>query len=628
MNKSGLINLTWEDLNNWAGERVVARGKSYMKNVQDLRITPEGALISSVRGSKLYSTHTGIDAKGEFFSQCNCPYSWGHCKHAVASILVYLDACKKKENIALAEHDDERILELSEKVYDPAHFVNEELDEKKNDMVSSHLNNLSKKELIDLLLKGENIIPELSRKLKDADELQKGDIGKLVDSIRREIKTISSEPAWTNHWNGEGETPDYSPIKKRLEMLLSTNHENAVVELGKYLMERGIEQINQSNDEGETVMEIASCMEVVFKAIIQSNLSMTEKLLLNIDLSLLDDYGILDDIKGPLDICKASSSDWSKVADSLSERINGSLKQQRGREGDYSSKYHRERVMHWLLHALSGANRKREIIGILERETIHTDCYVELVKRLLQDKQIKRASEWALRGIRATSEKAPGIASCLEEMLREIALKEQNYLLAAAYAAYEFFNRPGIDKYSQLEKIASKATVWESVKSQIMLYLEKGAHPRGSTWPLPRLEFQVQKRISNRFPDTDTLIDIAIKEKRHEDALRWYNLSKKSGGFGRDYTGDKIAQTIETSFPSEAIAIWKELAANEIAVAKPAAYQIAGKYIQKIKRVYSRLNKPCEWTEYLSKLRESNMRRPRMVDVLNKLEGRQRRIVE
>lgn len=641
---TSFLNLTWEDLKDWAGERIVGRGKSYRRNVEDIRIAPDGALVASVHGTELYSTRAGLNANDELFSECTCPYSWGPCKHAVAVILVYLDACKNKQNIPLVAPDDERLLELSGENDDANDFDDPDYGEeyeddnviekrrmlpKKNDRVRSHLESLSKKELVDLVIKGENIVPGLSCKLADRDNLKKGDIGKLVASIRNEIKIISSEHAWTNHWNNEGEIPDYSPVKKRLETLLANNHADAVVELGGYLMERGIGQIGQSNDEGETGMEIASCMEVVFEAVMQSSLSTAERLLWDIDLHLRDEYGILDGLKGPVAIDKASPSDWSKVVDALSERMDKLPKRQVGGKDDFSSKYRRERVMRWLLHALERANRKNEINEILERETIYTDCYAELVKRLIQDKQIEKAREWAYKGFAETIERAPGIASRLEEMLREMALNEKNYLLAAAHCAFEFFDRPGVEKYSQLEEIAIKAGVWETVKNHIMSYLEKGERPKGSTWPLPLLELQIRDRTSrwNRFPDTETLIDIAIKEKRYNDVLKWYSLSGKSGGFVRDHTGEKVAQAIQTSHPAEALSIWKALVVHEISQAKPAAYQTAGQYLKKMKTVYARINRPDEWTQCMAELRENNKRRPRMLDVLNLLEGKRTRIV-
>lgn len=209
------------------------------------------------------------------------------------------------------------------------------------------------------------------------------------------------------------------------------------------------------------------------------------------------------------------------------------------------------------------------------------------------------------------------------------ALNEKNYLLAAAYAAFEFFDRPSVEKYSQLEGVATKAGVWATVKEHIMLFLEKGERP-DATWPLPILQLPVRDGASRwtRFPDTETLIDIAIKEKRHDDVLKWYSLGKKSGGFVKDHTGEKVAQAIQTSHPAEALSIWKTLAVHEISQAKPAAYQTAGQYLKKVKAVYTRINRPDEWTQYMVELRENNKRRPRMLDVLNLLDGRRTRIVQ
>jgi len=643
---TSFTNLTWEDLDDWAGERIVGRGKSYQRHVKDLCMTSDGVLVASVRGTKLYSTRVEFNANNELHSQCTCPYAIG-CKHAVAMILLYLDSCKNKKNIPLAAPDDERLLELSGENDDTDDFRDSDYEEdeddegiekqrmpsRKNDKVRSHLQTLSKNELVDLLMNGENILPDLSRKLADSDHLKKGDTDKIVKAIRKEIKKISSEPAWSNHWDGENNIPDYSPVKKRLEALLANNHADIVVELGAYLMECGIQQIEQSNDEGETGMEIASCMEVVYQAVVQSNLTETQKILWKIEMNLQDNYGILDGLKGPLNVGKTSLDTWGEVADILSERLDKLPTRQTGKENDFSSKYHRERVMRWLLHALEGANRKNEVNRVLERETAYTDCYVELVSRLVQDKQIEKAREWAYRGFTATLEKSPGIASQLEELLHDIALNEKNYLLATAYCAFEFFDRPSVEKYLQLEGIATKAGVWANVREQILSFLEKGRRPDKpelTIWPLPILQLTVRDKTSRwtHFPDTETLIDIAIMEKRHDDILKWYRLDRKSGGFGRDYTGEKVAQAIQITHSDEALSIWKELATQEILQAKPSAYQTAGHYLKKIKAVYSRTNNADMWAQYISELRERNKRRPRMLDVLKSLEGTRTRIVQ
>ncbi len=631
--------LAWEDLNDWVGARIVGRGKSYQRRVKNLCITSDGALVASVQGTKLYSTRADLDSNNELHSQCSCPYGGG-CKHAVAMILAYLDACKNKKNIPLATQDDERLLRLSGKSDDTDDF--EDLDDeeiekqrttsRKNDSVRAHLEALSKNELVDLLMKGENILPDLNRKLTDRDHLKKGDTDKIVKTIRKKIEALSSEPAWSNHWDGENNIPDYSPVQKRLEALLENNRPDVVIELGAYLMECSIEQIGQSNDEGETGEEIASCMDVVYQAVMQSSLTIPQKLLWEIDLLLQDEYSILDGLEGPLKIGKASPDNWSEVADILSQRLDQMPKRLPGKESDFSSKYRRGQVMNWLIRALEEANRKNEINKILERETVHTDCYVALVERLIQDKQIEKSRELAHKGFTATLEESPGIASRLEELLRDIALSEKNYLLAAAYCAFEFFDRPHIEKYLKLEDVAIQADVWITVREKIISFLEKGARPDldvHAEWPLPILQIPIQDKASRstHFPDVYTLIDIAIHEKRHDDVLKWYRFSEKSGRFGRDYSGQKVAEAIQITHPDEAISIWKVLATEEILHVKPSAYQAAGHYLKQMKVVYTRTNNATAWTQYVDGLREQNKRRPRMLDVLNSVEGLRMRIV-
>jgi uncharacterized Zn finger protein len=130
------------------------------------------------------------------------------------------------------------------------------------------------------------------------------------------------------------------------------------------------------------------------------------------------------------------------------------------------------------------------------------------------------------------------------------------------------------------------------------------------------------------FPHTSTLIDIAIQEGRHDDVLRWYRQGRKPGGYGIDYEGSKVAQAVQETHPNNAISIWKEQAAKEIVRTKPAAYQTEGGYLGKIQGVYERTNRMEEWNVYLSGLRGQNSRRPRMLEVLDSLEGRRTRIVK
>ena len=46
--------LAWQDLEDWAGSRVVDRGKGYKGEVEDLNVTEDGFLLAWVYGSRKY----------------------------------------------------------------------------------------------------------------------------------------------------------------------------------------------------------------------------------------------------------------------------------------------------------------------------------------------------------------------------------------------------------------------------------------------------------------------------------------------------------------------------------------------------------------------------------------------
>lgn len=658
--------LTWDDLADWAGDRIVGRGKSYRRRVEDLCVTADGSLLAWVEGRDRYATTVSMTSEGTLSSQCTCPYSWGPCKHAVAVIVAYLDAMKKKQAPPQPEADDERLSELAE-AQDALEDENDAADairgvmaeqSRTHDLLRKHLANKSKKELIDLLMAGGDTIPELRQRLSDEAELREGNIAKLITSARKEVDEASREPCWTNHWRGESQLPDYSRARKRLEDLLAAGQADAVVELGSHLMKRGIAQVEQSHDEGETGMEIGEAMQVVFKAVRESTLSPARRILWEIDLRLQDGYCILDGINGLCDTVGSPDQDaWLEVADDMADRLARMPARKTQDRDDVSSKYEREQVMRWLLRALERAGREEEIASVLQREASNTDCYGDLVDRFVAAGETEKAQEWARKGFIETQERAPGIAWSLEGKLREIAEQEGNASLVAAYRAAEFFYRPDIEGYNQLQVAATEAEVWNAIRGPVVSYLETGKRPdiaravsgrsirkgekparanrgRKSTatpdaWPLPPtvLPHGVKTRWS-RFPDRSTLIDIAIAEDRHEDALRWYGEEGKQHRYGDDRTGQKVAEAVQETHPDEALAIWKNMVARELVHAKPAAYQTAGGHLKKIKAVYRRAGRISEWTEYLAGVRERNARRPRMLDVLNKLEGKRTRILD
>src|SRR5262249_311699 len=122
--------------------------------------------------------------------------------------------------------------------------------------------------------------------------LASGRTGDLVRQVRKEINQLTSQEAWYNPWEGYGNVPDYSGLKRRFQQLLEHGQADALLELGKVLLERGRQQVEESHDEGEAGGEIADCLDVVFRAVPRSGLANPQKLLYVIEQLLEDEYDL------------------------------------------------------------------------------------------------------------------------------------------------------------------------------------------------------------------------------------------------------------------------------------------------------------------------------------------------
>jgi uncharacterized Zn finger protein len=362
----------------------------------------------------------------------------------------------------------------------------------------------------------------------------------------------------------------------------------------------------------------------------------------------------MDGINGSLsDRSSGTQADWSAVADNLARRLEEiPTATAKGDEDGSSRDYRRQAVMRWLLDALKRADREQEITAILTREAEITNCYVELVDHLLAKKQREAAEEWARKGFERTIEKLPGIAWSLEERLRNLAARKKDRPLAAAFRAMEFFDRPDADRYAEVQKATAASGLWDTVRPMLLLWLETGVRPdhaspaktprrgktqesppaaaRGTAWPLPATGLLVlgEKGRYRSFPDTATLIAIAIQEKRNDDVLRWYEQAGKRGGYWQDHQGEAVAATVQETHPDAALGIWLRMAKAQIAMTKPTAYQMAGASLAKMKTVYQRIGRLPEWERLIGSLRTENARKTRMIEVLDGLDGKRSRILE
>ena len=661
-------NLAWDDLQEWAEAAIVTRGRRYQQSrlVQDLSCTPDEGLVAWVQGSPRYATQVEIDGTGQLASRCSCPY-WTTCKHAVAVVLEYLECVQSEKDILTVSGRDRRLC-LLQKIHkeeqdaghwdegDEADWDEEGGDEegwededqkdrqedeaegdmedpvrssqvsklKTGDPVVSFLEAHTQEQLVTLLKGLAERHPDVYQTLNDQRLMSTGTASELVDAAREEIDELSQEPGWSNHWTGESAIPNYTRVRESFKKLLAQGYADQVLELCEELLEAGTQQVEMSDDEGETAQEIASCLDLVFQALPQSSRSPVEQMVWAIEAALDDDY----------DLCRGTeffweqehaAEDWNSVAEQLARRLQRYEPEQD--QADFSLDFRRDCLSNWLIAALEHAGRHAEIIPLCQQEAEQTGSYVRLIHHLKQAERWQEAEQWIHTGIRATKAQWPGIANELRTAFREIREQERNWPCVAAFYAEDFVQHPALHTFQMLQTAAEQAGVGPAVRAAALHYLKTGELPSAikrkrkkhniPRWPLPETRVEgIADYGRQPAPMLETLIDLAIAEKQPAEIPCWYDQRKPMGGEGGRYlwgNDDRIAEAIVETYPERAIAIWKQTAQAHIALTNVKAYETAAAYLRKVQRVLKRHKREPEWKTYLAELRHSHTPEPALV---------------
>lgn len=664
----GWTSLTWDELHRWAGGRSVSRGRAYQREgrVKELAAGKDGRLLATVAGGECYTTavwlvagKTGEEALG---SQCTCPVGYRGCKHAVAVVAEYLDRLANDKAVAVAREDDPRWARLAGDVSESGVEDEEESEEELGESgaglsaaqrgaragwdkkIRQHIEAKSREELVELVWSLTARFSELREEFRERISLSEGDVDRLLKEARKELQEVTSRPGWRERWSEEGYIPDYSKLKHRLERLVEKGHCDAVVPLGREIIERGLEQVEQSHDEGETASAVGECLPLVFKAVAESKLPGSQKVLFVIDAYLKDSYDIIGEAAEVVMEADYRPEDWSAVADELRRR----LERMPGRQGDFERSYHRDGISGWLADALEKAGRESEVRALYEKEAGTTGSYERLVRFLIEGKCYDDAERWATEGIDKTRQQYPGIARNLAGALRDVARVRGQWDVVAAHAACLLFDRPGVTEFKDLIAAAGQAGQQKRVRKVALQFLETGVGPIRVTtsrqgnhkaivaaeWPLlvpgfllPLMAGEGRSR-SHEGPHYDVLIHLAIEEKRPADAIRWYDAMrvgrKASGGpswyGGGDY-GDDVAKAVAESHPERALAIYAERVDAYLKQASPAAYETVAGYLRKMRPILQSLKREEEWGQLVAEIRVQYRNRPRFMEILERLEG-------
>lgn len=549
--------LTWDDVEEWAGNAIVHRGRGYRRDgaVRDLARTVDGALLAWVHGTHRYVTRVTISNHKELESECTCPY-WAACKHAVAVILTYLDCLKEEKPVDTVGEDDPRLERLEQGAgmeedfndgWDDEDWGEDDRDEddwgedeeadtelapptRRSPRTSSplrdYLQEHTKAELVSLLEETAREVPEVRQLLEDHRTFSSGRTRKMLQTVRREIAGLE-EPAWDEYeydYSHGRTVANLDRLQKYLHALVEAGRADDVLRLGPELLQAGSRAVEHEH-EGESSYQLSACLDTVFQALPSSSLSPAEQLEWAIEMVRVDEYSLCDDAIDKLWETGYTESDWSELADRLQKRLAALEKP--GDADGFEVRYNRGRLSNWLIAALEKAGRKREVIPLCEREAPLTGSYVRLVDCLIAASRWEEAARWCLQGIEDTDVSSPETGLFLRERLLTISERTGDRRRAAAFRAGTFFSSPSLSTFHELCKAARRARVGKAVEAWARHFLETGRKPAGAVgrkkrkadpdlgWPLP--DTGVPPKGRGFVPDapmTGVLIEIAIAEKR------------------------------------------------------------------------------------------------------------------
>lgn len=674
---AGWAQVTWRDIEDWAGKRSTSRGRTYHRQnrVESLAITQDHRLLAKVAGSESYRTSVQLrDAREPdeplLDSICSCPVGADACKHAVAVVAEYLVRLSKGLDVPASDADPQRWVGLkSERVNIDAgddggtdgHGASGTStpgqrargDWKKD--VRRYVQAQSPDGLAEMICSLADRVPELKESIQEHMAVEKGDGKRLIAQARKELRRVTGEEAWRNNWTGECHLPSYDKLRRQLQRLAELGLDDDVVALGRELIERGLAQVETSNDEGDTAAELGGCLPVVFLALARSGLAPAQKLLYAIDASLSDDFDVVDGAIA--DILKGDyqTADWSDVAKELSSRLPRATPRSKSRRddwgemaADFTRNYKRDRLTDWLGTALERAGRDSEALDLYRTEARTTASYERLVRYLIRNGAEDEALRWASEGIAKTAAHLPGLAQNLAGQLSELARTRGQWDIVAAHTACVFFLRPSHELFDQLMITAEKAGCAAEVRACALRFLETGIEPGDSfdvekdrprtdsepRWPLPALAYlthirrSADRRRGSEAPRHDVLIDMAIAQKKPEDVLRWYDEYRariKRTPHLRAWPSsdlpDRVATAVASTHPECAIEIYRTQIERHLVNADRRAYEAVASYLRKLQPILNSLGRELELAAIVLEIRTRHGNRPRLMDILDRFEN-------
>jgi uncharacterized Zn finger protein len=571
------------DVSRWADGVNFQRGLKYYEQGAIFEQCRQGmTLKSKCSGSQapFYRQEIIFDNEGIKSAECSCPVGdGGHCKHTVALLLTWVN--------------------------DPETFQETEAP-------GTILEKLSRPELIALIQQMLEQEPDLESLLElplSSEENKPPNMKAIRQQVNRAFQNVDFKWGYAREIKRE-----LNPLLKLAASYLSRNDaENSALiymTVVESIMNNG--NVALGDEEGELLGVMYDCSEALGDCFSRITSEKKRIEILRIlfsayqwDVIRIGDIGAADCVPEILTE-KTTPKERVEIAKWTREILP--------QGADWSDGYHREVLGKLLLN--------------LEADTLDDETYLkicqqtgrlnDLIDRLLKLNRIdeaqfaaREAEDYPLFKVidvftshqqtdliekiiaeRVKVREGTKHDTILIEWLSERFKQRGNLAGSLELEEYLFWNRPNIEQYKSLRKVAKGLGQWDNLRGQIITELE---NKKG-------LEF---------------LIVLYLDESEIENALA--TLEKLPQQRWGDHSLDlKVAQAARKQYPQEAIRIFTKEAERFINYRNRDSYSQGALCLYEVRDIYRQLNDMESWNKTIAEIRERFKRLPALQDELNK----------
>lgn len=561
--KEGLY-LNINNFENHINKTILDRGYDYYigGNIVEAYDHGDNVYIFQVQGREDYEVVVKIDNQGEIiYSKCDCPFDFGPiCKHQVAAYFKLLEIINSKDNNLSAKKEDNKHLEIKEV-----------------------LNNLSKEELIKIIID----ITQRDTTLKNSliVKYSKGNKTQEIEKCKRLMESIVRKYTGREGFIPYRETYGFvSEMEDLLEKSRNTDDILLALDIAFLLLNEAVEAFQYADDSDGEIGSLASeALELIGEIVedndvldIQLREKIFNKLLEQSDNKVFDEW---EDYKIDLFRLCVEFADVEVLRNKLRMNIEYTVSKN---SGDEYKKYSNERLLQILFEIIDGYGTKEEAEKFIMENLKYSSFRDLLIGKFLKEKNFQRVIELAKEGEKQDKEYL-GLVSRWKKIrydaYKKLSLNEEQERLAK-----ELLFDGDFEYYKELKELTTedKTTFYNNLKQE--LKKDKGWHASG------------------------IFLKLIVKEKDLDEIMEFVRQNPRSI--------EEYAKMLQVKFNDEVIQIYKRyIKAAASSSSDRRAYQGVCGIIKRYKNIAGKKNQK----EIVDELIALYGRRPAFVNELGKI---------